>query len=381
VDSFLDEVPTLQLNAVISSGSTFYPQVVDPTGVFQPNPPTSVNGPYVNSTLFLSTSLQAGTYSGNLEFRVCKDLACTAQLAGSPVTVPYHLVLKASSNLTTLSREAGVGEWAQHQANAAHTGHVPMTLDASKFNRRWRWSVPNTGATSAGNIQPVVTSSGALYAVASGYFQSATVYALSEHDKSTLWLREFGSIFAANPPSTDAGQLYLATSGHSDTYMWGFDAASGTLNFRTAFGSQWEHYLAPAIANGAVYTNGGYYGGLLSFKTSDGSQNWFAGLSQVDQWTPAVDSQYAYAFMPTGLNVIDAATGTTAFVLNDPGNATQTYSTIGAPMIIGPGNVVVINGPGSNGSVNRLMSFDIAGRSLKWSIPGSFSQAPAFAKG
>lgn len=382
VDTYQDEVPTLQLSASLTTiGGTVYPQIVDPAGVFQPNPPTNVSGSYVTSTLFLSTSLQAGSHSGNLEFRVCADLACNQQVAGSPVLVPYNLVLKAATNLSPLSRAAGAGEWAQHQANAAHTGYSPMTLDASKFNRRWRWTPPTTGGYAAGNIQPVVTSSGSVYAVTSGYFQSASVYALSEHDKSTLWMRDFGSIYAANPPSTDAGMLYLATSGHSDTYMWGFDGTSGALNFRTAFGSQWEHYLAPAIANGAVYTNGGSYGGLLSFKIADGTQNWFTSLSQYDQWTPAVDGQYAYAFMPTGLNVIDVNTGVTAFVLTDPNNAVQAYSIFGAPMAIGASNVVVINGPGSGGTVNRLLNFDIAGRTLKWSIPGSFSQAPAFAKG
>lgn len=377
VDAYLDEIPNLQLSASLTGLSgTVYPQIVDAAGVFQPNPPTTVNGNSVTSTLFLSTALQAGNFSGNLELRVCKDLACNQQVTGSPVLVPYSLMLRAAGNLTPLSRAAGAGEWAQYQANAAHTGYVPMTLDATKFNRRWHWTLP-----SAGSIQPVVTSAGALYAVTSGYFQAATVYALSENDKSTLWTRDFGSIFAANPPSTNGGMLYLATSGHSDTYMWGFDGASGALNFRTAFSSQWEHYLAPAIANGAVYTNGGYYGGLLSFKIADGSQNWGASLSQYDQWTPAVDSQYAYAFMPTGLNVIDATTGVTAFILTDPNNAVQAYSIFGAPMIIGNSNVLVINGPGSNGAVNRLLNFDIAARNLKWSIPGSFSQAPAFAKG
>ncbi len=380
VDAYQGEVPTLQLGATLAGTGLQFPQIVDPTGVFQPNPPTNVSGSGLTATLFLRDSLAAGTYAGNLELRVCKDLACTQQQPGSPVLVPYSVTLKASSNLSPLVRAAGVGEWAQHQANAAHAGYLPMTLDASKFNRRWRWSVP--GATpGGGQLQPVVTSDGTVYAVTTGYFQAASIHALAEHDSSTRWSRDFGVIFAANPPSTDAGMLYLATSGHSDTFMWGFDGSTGALNFRTAFSSQWEHYMAPAIANGAVYTNGGSYGGLLSFKVSDGSQNWFANLSQIDQWTPAVDSSYAYTFMPSGLNVIDAATGAAAFVIADPNNTAQGYSVAGVPMIIGSNNVVVINGQGYAGSVNRLVSFDIAARSAKWSVPGSFTQAPAFAKG
>lgn len=380
VDAYQDEVPTLQLGATLAGTGLQYPQIIDPTGVFQPNPPTNVSGSGLTATLFLRDALAPGTYAGNLELRVCRDLACTQQMPGSPVLVPYAITLKASTNLTPLVRAAGVGEWAQYQANAAHTGYVPVTLDASKFNRRWRWGVPG-GAMAGGQLQPVVTSAGTVYAVTSGSFQTASIHALAEHDKSTRWSHDFGSIFAANPPSTDAGMLYLATSGHSDTFMWGFDGTTGGLNFRTAFGSQWEHYLAPAVANGAVYTNGGSYGGLLSFSVSDGAQNWFANLSQVDQWTPAVDGSHAYAFMPTGLHVINAATGVAEFVIADPGNTVGGYSVYGAPMIIGSGNVVMINGQGSGGLVNRLVNFDIAARGIKWSVPGSFSMAPAFAKG
>ncbi|MEJ5999408.1 outer membrane protein assembly factor BamB family protein [Paucibacter soli] len=384
LDAYQDEVPALTIAANLPSGQT-YPQIVDKTGVFQPNPPKNISGTSLSATLFLNSTLAPGSYAGNLELHVCKDLPCTQEVSGSPVLVPYSITLKAAINLSPLARAAGVGEWAQHQANAAHTGYLPLTLDASKFNRRWRWTVPpseSTGSSGgAGAIQPVVTSNGTVYAQTSGYFQSATLYALSEHDRSVRWKKEFGTVFAVNPPSTDGGQVYLASSGHQDTFMWSFDGSTGAINFRTAFGSQWEHYLAPAIANGSVYTNGGSYGGLLSFKAGDGTLEWFANLSQYDQWTPAVDANYAYAFMPNGLNVIKVAGGSSAFVIADPNNSLQAYSVNGAPMLIGPGNVVVVNGSGGSGSINRLVNFDIAARSVKWSIPGSFTQAPAFAKG
>ena len=159
--------------------------------------------------------------------------------------------------------------------------------------------------------------------------------------------------------------------------MWGFNGTDGTLTFRTAFGSQWEHYMAPAIANGAVYTNGGTYGGLLSFRQSDGDTQWFANLYQYDEWTPAVDSRYAYAFMPNGLNAIHVADGSAAFVIGDPNNAVQPYSVRGAPMIVGANNVVVINGS----PTGRLVNFDVGARQIKWSLVGSFRASPAFAKG
>lgn len=387
VDAGEDEVPTLQLAVSLpSSTGTAFTEFIDRAGVFQfSGGPVTISGQGLNRVLTLNPTLAPGNYSGQIELHICKLQPCTQELPGSPVIVPYSITLKPSVNLSTLARSPSVGEWAQHQANAAHTGHVPMTLDASKFNRRWRWSVPVSVATGQSAVatafQPVVTSNNLVYVLTSGYFQSATLYALTEHDHTLQWKKEFGSVFAANPPSTDAGAVYLATSGHQDTAMWGFNGGTGEQKFRTPFNSQWEHYLAPAIVDGNVYTNGGSYGGLLSFKTSDGTQNWFSNLAQYDQWTPAVDGNRAYAFMPNGLVGLNVADGSQAFVINDPNNAVQPYSINGAPMQIGPGNLVVINGSGSNGSKNRLVNFDVAGRSIKWSVEGNFSGAPAYANG
>lgn len=387
VNSDQDEIPTLQLAVNLpSSTGTAFTEFVDKAGVFQfSGGPVTVSGQGLNRVLTLNPTLAPGSYTGQIELHICKVQPCTQELPGSPVIVPYAITLKPSVNLTTLARSAGVGEWAQHQGDAAHTGYVPLTLDASKFTRRWRWAVPVSETTGQSGVatafQPVVTSNGLVYVLTSGYFQSATLYALTEHDHTLQWKKEFGSIFAANPPSTDAGAVYLATSGHGDTAMWGFNGSTGAQKFRTPFGSQWEHYLAPTIVNGNVYTNGGSYGGLLSFKTSDGTLNWFANLAQYDQWTPAVDGSYAYAFMPSGLNAVNVADGSAAFVINDPNNAVQAYSVNGAPMQIGPGNVLVINGSGGTGSKNRLVNFDTASRGIKWSVDGSFSGTPAHAKG
>lgn len=386
VDANQDEVPNLQLAITLPTGTAFV-EFTDKANVFQfSGGAVTVSGAGLTRALKLSPTLAPGSYSGQIELKVCKVSPCTQELPGSPVVVPYTITLKSSVNITTLSRTTGVGEWAQHQGNAAHTGYVPLTLDATKFTRRWRWGLPSQTSGSQPSegdaLHPVVTANDSIYVVSSGRFQVAALYAVSEHDGSQRWKKDFGSVYAANPPSTDAGGVFLATSGHGDTAMWGFDAATGTQKFRTAFGSQWEHYLAPTIIGGNVYTNGGSYGGLLSFKTSTGTLNWFAYMNQYDMWTPAVDGNFAYAFMPNGLNAVKVADGSQAFVISDPNSAVQAYSVNGAPMQIGPNNVVVINGSGfGSNSNNRLVNFDIAGRNIKWSVEGKFTGVPAFAKG
>ena len=50
--------------------------------------------------------------------------------------------------------------------------------------------------------------------------------------------------------------------GPTATYMFGLSAADGSVLFQSQMSAQWEHYLAPTVANGIVYTDGGEYGGM-----------------------------------------------------------------------------------------------------------------------
>src|SRR2546429_7043728 len=65
----------------------------------------------------------------------------------------------------------------------------------------------------------------------------------------------FRSLFTLNHPAVAGGRVFVASSGHSDTYMWSFNLDDGALEFQTPFESQWEHYLAPTFKDGFVYTD------------------------------------------------------------------------------------------------------------------------------
>ncbi|RZJ07124.1 MAG: hypothetical protein EOP39_17225 [Rubrivivax sp.] len=354
---------------------------VDKAGTFQLNAdPVRVTSQGLTSSLQMKAGLTPGSYTGQIELHVCKSQPCSQEMEGSPVLVPYSIALKSPINLSPLTRSASLAEWAQHQANAAHTGYVPLTLDARKFNRRWNWvsTYPERLATNAsGIVQPIVTANDMLYALVSGESGSgnATLFALAENDGSLRWQKAFMT-HGMNPPSTDSGSVYMATSGHSSTFMWGLDASTGAQKFSTPFDSQWDTYMAPTIANGKVYSDGGYYGGMYSFNAAGGTKEWGVGLSQYDRWTPAVDGSYAYVFMPAGLTGIKLSDGSKAFVIPA---GTQGSDVNGAPMLIGAGNVVIMKGFKENGP-NQLVNFDTAARNVKWSVTGSFTGTPAYAK-
>ena len=96
-----------------------------------------------------------------------------------------------------------------------------------------------------------------------------------------------------------------------------------------------------------------------------------------DQWTPAVDSQYAYAYVGSyspGLYVINKQTGVLAFTIADPDFNWNGWSMNEAPALGGMHDAFGINN-------NRLIRFNLQNQTIDWQISGSFTGQPAIANG
>lgn len=385
---------SVQATIIAELSGSVYVYIVDNTGVITPDVTVTANpdGTYT-AVLKTSPSLSVGRHQGHLELRLCRDSGCSSQFTGSPAFLPYDLNVISGVNLTPLTPWVNVNNWETYQGNAAHTGYVPVTLDPANFTPRWSWVTPDAG----NGIEPVVIADGLVYVTSAGLFSgSSNLYALSESDMTTHWKSGLGAAPRANPPAVSGGKVFVATSGHSDTFMWSFDASTGAQLSKTAFSSQWEHYYAPVIDGQAVYTNGGYYGGVNAFNFADGSAKWFLGLNQYDEWTPAVDENYVYAYVGescsgcnnAGLNVINKSNGTLAFRINDPQFDWKGWSMYGSPVIGSNNSVIVVNGrttyyvndPYFRNSAT-LISFNIASRSVNWQVTASYWGNPAVANG
>ena len=212
-----------------------------------------------------------------------------------------------------------------------------------------------------------------------GHFNEASVIAFSESDGTIAWRHDFGEVFAANHPAVYGGRVFVATSGHEDTAMWSFDLADGAVKSRTNFESQWEHYLAPTILDGHVFTNGGYFGGMYSFKADTGARRWFASMPQYDLWTPAIDSRYAYGHTGYEFAAIDRRTGARAFTIANPSFDWRGYALNTAPVIAGDGSVLVVDGIYSFVHPNQLIRYAVDTRTESWKIGGSFVSNPVVA--
>jgi hypothetical protein len=207
------------------------------------------------------------------------------------------------------------------------------------------------------------------------YFENGQddFFALDAVDGSILWSKDFGDVFSVNPPAYSAGKVYLQVGNHStDTHLYTFDAVSGTLIDDGSHAAQWERYYAPTIVGGTAYINGGYYGGMYAFNFAEvPEQRWFKNLTQYDDWTPAADGIFAYAYtghqysVPAKLTVVRSLDGVEEFTIDDPNFDWLGWSMNLAPVLGGQNDVLVVQ-------ANRLLSFDLGTENIRYEIPDKF---------
>ena len=123
------------------------------------------------------------------------------------------------------------------------------------------------------------------------------------------------------------------------------------------FRAQWERYYAPTI-----YDNDGLHRGRIPTEAcmpsmvSSGQQKWFGDVSQDDEWTPAVDANYAYVYSSDCLLAISRSTGVLAFQIDD---TEYNYGDCQTVALGTHGDAFAIMG-------GRLICFDLKGKKIKW---------------
>lgn len=326
-----------------------------------------------------SPSLAVGHYTGNVQFNICtkfRNGVCAVVARGSPILVPYTLDVAAPVAST---------DWNTYQSNASHSGYVPITLNPTNFAKAWEWTDP-----SAGRITSVTIENGKVAVSQDKYFDDQSTYVLNKADGSLLWSHDFGYIFGLNPPALKDGTLYVAATGQSeDAYLYAFDAQTGAQKFKSPFSAQWDHYLAPTIADGAVLTNGGSYGGIYSLSATTGAQQWAVGGPQEDMLTPAVSSTDAFYYAYGSLYDVSLVDGSVKFSIADPQFSLCCYMQITAPILGTSGaNVIAFSGDQFSGMASssqggyysrQLINFDLAQKLISWRTANAFITQPALA--
>lgn len=252
-----------------------------------------------------------------------------------------------SASVTILPRHAAdwsqATAWTTHQGSARHTGYVPVTADPVVFRELWVRSPLGANVP----LNPVTEGDGRVFVSSVAYFGGQKMAAVNAATGANAWTYDFGGIHGVHPPAYGNGRVYVTTSGHQDSFLWAFSAASGTVAFRSKYGNQWSRYFAPVVLGETVYMAGGYYDGMYAFDAAGGEERWFASTNQYDQWTPAVADGRVYAYTGSyqpALAVHDAASGETLFSIADPGFRWGGWSMGISPVLGARNNVLATQG-------------------------------------
>jgi outer membrane protein assembly factor BamB len=261
-----------------------------------------------------------------------------------------------------------------YQADARHTGHLPLYLRPDQAALRWQRAI-GSGLP----LNPVAAGDGKVLVSLRTYFQDIpTLFSVDAATGQTLWSKAFGDVFSVNPPSYAYGMVYLQTGQDgSPPFLHAFDATTGEEVFEETFEAQWERYYAPTVEDGKVYIDGGYYGGMYRFDAFSGEPDWFLGvLPQYDQWTPAISQGLAYSYVgeyEPGLYVADAADGGLVAYIPDPQFQWDGWSMNEAPVVAGGRDVLAVHD-------GRLILFDTGNRSIRWQKERNFTGQPSVAR-
>lgn len=342
--------------------------------------------------------LAPGTYTGKITLSPLNVLEF--EYHNLPESMPYKVVVAPlKGNMPALAALPGAADWQGTNGNAAHTGLVPVDLDAGKFSRRWTWEY--VGGEKTYRMSPPVAANGLVYFSqeqsaadsqdAKKLIYTNTLTALSEHDSSVQWRTPQTLDGALSAPGVSGTRLAMAglTSVHT------FDAVSG-VKLATATQPQTNGILtaaspltAPTLAGTSVYVGGN--NDVISADATTAGNRWFLslGLSRlgnVDEWTPAVDASTVYSNTAGTLRAINRADGTLQWSLAVPGqvlNSLSRSSLYQAPVLADAHSVLLLNQRLASAYAldNSLTLVDTDARQVRWSVNGQFSTQPVVGQG
>jgi outer membrane protein assembly factor BamB len=260
-----------------------------------------------------------------------------------------------------------VQPWTTFQGNAAHTGYVPVTLDASHFRKGWevviKKGIPLNQITAADG-KAFVTYGG-------GDLADMEFKVVSAASGQTLWSHTFQYTYSISPPAYDNGLLYLQVARAPGGELQIYGADLGDYVFWQPASVSEQGSLAPTIVEGEIYLAGD---ASVSAFADDHFLDWSMGLSTFEKWTPTVDFRYVYIYDYGRLNVLDRQNGEARYQIQDPNWDWKDHMQNRAIVLGGQHDALVVNG-------GRLLSFDLKARSVRWEKGLAIYSQPSVAEG
>jgi len=294
--------------------------------------------------------------------------ACAATNPTLLLTMDQPRAVTALFAFSGSSAAALAGDWTTFGNGPAHTGYFPGGLGNATFSSRWTTNI--SGLTEG--LQQVAVAGGRIFVTPIQYFANGYLAALYETNGQQAWNYSFASAYSINPPTYDAGNVFVQRCNGSSSGVWSFNAATGATNWVATHGAQFENYFAPTIANGHVWVEGGNNGGMYGFDETTGAQFFFAKLDQIDAWDPIYYNGRLYTWIGSKCREHEPQTGTVLWTTN--------LSWAGVSFDMNR-TICAADGLAYFTGASELVAVDLANRAVAWQATNSFSGTPAAAKG
>ena len=329
----------------------------------------------VPATVTITNGTTSATFPyslGNaLATNASEQITVRAQEAG---WTPGAKIVVVTNDITNIS----IDNWAQFGNNPAHTGVYTGALKGGVFKADWGFT--NSNSTIYHSLNSLAIGGGQVFVDQTVYFETSNLQALNEYDGSTNWIYNFASSDSINPPSYYGGSVYVQRIDPNENgTLICLNASSGQASWISSFNTQWGGFFSPTVCSLGIFINGGYYGGVYGFNF-DGSQRFFAELSQYDGWTPSIYNGILYTW--TGMNdggdtngyleAFNPTTGTNVWSLRQPYSWHGWTMDCAAPLM---DNIAFLNG------TQTLSAVNITNQTALWTNSGSFTGTPAVANG
>lgn len=353
--------------------------------------------PLPNGDMQLSVGFNAryrpGVYTGTIELSALSLDPFTDWL---PTKIRYRLEIGSggTTNLTTLPAViAGGGDWASFGGNGARTGHVPVSLDATKFNARWtRWIVgPGTVFGEGVQLGQGLIAVPDLATGGGAVTSNATVISLK--DGTDLWK----GLLPENPTQV---------IGQGTRLYWGAASGRVMVTSTTAATLLGDH---TSKGNTPVAPGWTFAGGRLLMPT-DPEVNYLSALDVADVKTPVwtttlsdritgvnfiawgatADTNAGLAYVSAGgvyraLRLSDGTIQAEAQVPTRENIGIGQVSTFQAPVLPDDGvsAILLSHRDLARGSIeqNHLTVVDRASGAQRWDVSGQFMDHPVTARG
>lgn len=280
----------------------------------------------------------------------------------------------ASTGLIIPTLQSNHIGWPTFGQGPEHTGYNNAEAKHNGLSMAWEQDL-NLSFDVNRPLEQVAVADNIVVANINSRFEDGGIIAFNLLDGTELWRFEFTGKNSINPPTVANNRVYFQKGNHSsDTHLFALNLTDGTEVWSTPFSAQWELYYAPVVANGQVFINGGYYGGMYAFDETDGSQDWFVNLPQYDRWTPAYSAGTVYSYVEGVFSAWNPADGANLWSL-DLGWDQTGWSMDRMAAIVGDTAYVTVQSQGMS-----LVAIDLVNKQEKWRVPNrSFSGTPAIA--